>query len=690
MGDFERVKEACSLKAYAEANLEKVRGGYVCPTCKSGTGPNKSPAFSIKGETWKCFSCDAGGDIFDLAAAVHGLDHDDRRAQLQAVAQWAHIPTGEATDKPRGFKAVAQSEAWRNAWKDDGGEAQEANKGEAQGTDYTEGRKRAAAYLMESRANLNNPDAVSYLKGRGISLGQARAWGFGYDPEAGGAKDASGNWCRRGRIVMPWKGAPWYYVARSIAPDVKSGKYHKPSTEEVGPQPLYNPEALSGVGIPVVVEGVLDALAVEECGFPAVALGGTSHREAFTAITSRGYDGPIVLLFDNDKTGEKAAGEAEPEARRKGLFPYRANLGKFTECKDAFEVYTQDVNALKTALAYFREAARDAAAKEAQDAADKAGDTLNEQDPAQIAAAIFARQGEKEPTPTGFHELDRAINGGLRDGLTILGAVSSAGKTTLLNQIADYIAAHGRPVLFVSCEQSARELVSKSLSRMMAQRGYRDVTQWEMSGKYRDNWPDDKTEALLQAVEEYSDNVAPNLTIMQADEQPTVEAIKAKAAAIEAEKGQPPCIFVDYLQLLAPKNERATDKQRVDENLSDLRRLARRMPIVGISSLNRNSYTDAIAMESFKESGGVEYSSDVLLGLQPRNMWARVNSPTSNGKIPTDNQRAYIGKNIIEEFRKQPTKEAELTVLKNRNGRLPEKAIPLKFRGASSLFTEGK
>ena len=40
------------------------------------------------------------------------------------------------------------------------------------------------------------------------------------------------------------------------------------------------------------------------------------------------------------------------------------------------------------------------------------------------------------------------------------------------------------------------------------------------------------------------------------------------------------------------------------------------MPIVGISSFNRENYTAPVNLSSFKESGSIEYSSDVLIGLQ--------------------------------------------------------------------------
>ena len=40
------------------------------------------------------------------------------------------------------------------------------------------------------------------------------------------------------------------------------------------------------------------------------------------------------------------------------------------------------------------------------------------------------------------------------------------------------------------------------------------------------------------------------------------------------------------------------------------------MPVLGISSFNRDNYNNPVGMQSFKESGAIEYSSDVLIGLQ--------------------------------------------------------------------------
>lgn len=303
-----------------------------------------------------------------------------------------------------------------------------------------------------------------------------------------------------------------------------------------------------------------------------------------------------------------------------------------------------------------------------------------------IASAIYCCEGYEEPTATGLVQLDVATNGGLRSGLTIIGATSSAGKTTLCVQIADYIAANGRPVLFVTIEQSGRELVSKSLSRLMAKRGYKAVPVWAMNNpKERERWETGKTSALLEAVEEYTKDIAPNLVYLSSNEQPTVADVEIKAKSIWGKFGKPPVIIVDYLQLLAPKNERDTDKRAADYNVSQLRRMARdmRAPIIAVSSLNRSSYSGVIEMESFKESGGIEYGADLLLGLQPYNMEKRLD------EVSGEDKRKKKAKEITDALKRSAVRKCEIVVLKNRNGALPPEPLPVTFDCASSLFVDG-
>jgi replicative DNA helicase len=88
--------------------------------------------------------------------------------------------------------------------------------------------------------------------------------------------------------------------------------------------------------------------------------------------------------------------------------------------------------------------------------------------------------------------------------------------------------------------------------------------------------------------------------------------------------------------------------------------------VVVISSLNRASYTKSITMEAFKESGAIEYGTDVLIGLQIRN---RFIYKTGNG-VSTKTESQYH-QEAAEHYERETSKdirEIELKVIKNRNG----------------------
>lgn len=76
--------------------------------------------------------------------------------------------------------------------------------------------------------------------------------------------------------------------------------------------------------------------------------------------------------------------------------------------------------------------------------------------------AYLGRRGGAAVMPTGIAGLDKALDGGLHAGLTVLGAVSSMGKTSLMLQMADTLASAGRNVLFITIEMSRMELIAKS------------------------------------------------------------------------------------------------------------------------------------------------------------------------------------------------------------------------------------
>ena len=678
MGDFEKIKGMVSLEDFAAAHLKKSYGGlWCCPACNSGNhgAANSDGALSIydNGTKWQCFSCKRGGDIFDLAGIVFNVEGE--KEQLEAVASWAGIEL----DKPTGFKdkwsAFTASESVPKAPVSTGTDKETAA-GEIAVKSHERGRKKEAAYVEACQSGIENPEAVSYLSARGLTVEEARAEGIGYD-------------VRKKRIVIPWPGVPWYHTDRAISDEVKP-KYLKPSKELVGNQPLYNPEAARAEAF-FIVEGALDAIAVHLCGYEAVAIASnniTSNNlsELATGIKAQGKAGVAIIMLDSDEAGETGADGAGDALRAKCL-PFIVSSIPAEGIKDPMEWYLKDKDALKAHLSEEYERATDMADELRDGAYQKALNLFNVKDPVTVAGDIFTLSECEEPTPTGINALDKVLDGGLRSGLYALGAISSMGKTTLSVQIADYIASHGRGVLFVTIEQSSREIVAKSLSRLtrtLNDGAWNVVTATEaVSPSKRANWNDSQNESFLTACEVYTKSIAPRLRILEGIKQPTTGDIEAVARIMKEHDGEPPVIFVDYLQLMAAPDRHDTDKQATDKNVMALRQIARDMktPIWVISSLNRSSYSEGVTLDAWKESGSIEYSCDVLIGLQPQGMRETVNRATE-GKL----KRAAANK--VARHKAGLERACELVILKNRNGATPENGIPLTFKPLSSLYVE--
>ena len=232
---------------------------------------------------------------------------------------------------------------------------------------------------------------------------------------------------------------------------------------------------------------------------------------------------------------------------------------------------------------------------------------------------------EGQAIKTHITSLDERLDGGLYPGLYFMGAVSALGKTTLALQIADNIAKGGHEVLIYSLEMSRSELMAKTLSRESL---LRDLSEnrtkahaLSTRGILRASFTSDEQRRLVrEAVEDY-EVWGRKLAIVEGVGDLGVQRIAEYVKGFVKRASYAPVVVIDYLQLLAPYSReyvRASDKQNVDKNVMELKRLSRdyQIPIIGISSFNRENYNAPVSMASFKESGAIEYSSDVLIGLQ--------------------------------------------------------------------------
>jgi len=270
----------------------------------------------------------------------------------------------------------------------------------------------------------------------------------------------------------------------------------------------------------------------------------------------------------------------------------------------------------------------------------------------------------------GFRHLNEVLNG-LTEGVFILAGAPSTGKTTLAKQVADHVARVERvPVLFFSFEQSKEELRIKSLARLASV---------DSRAIWKGRTDEDTWAKVKEAETAYRAGPGRCLTIIEAGRKDNVETIRTAALMAKHKAGgdKKVLLVLDYLQILpTPEGVRAEGiKDRVDWNLSELRRLARdlKSPVLVISSENREAYkgNKTPTMAALKESGGIEYSADVVLCLWRDNKETvrmeqeRVRRPDH----PKDDPKAI---------------RVEVHVLKNRNGELAK--VKLDFTPAWASF----
>ena len=293
---------------------------------------------------------------------------------------------------------------------------------------------------------------------------------------------------------------------------------------------------------------------------------------------------------------------------------------------------------------------------------------------------------------TGFSQLDSLLDGGLYPGLYSLGAISSLGKTTLILQIGDNIAKSGQGVLIFSLEMSRFELMAKTISRESLMRDIAEnhstrnaqTTRGILRANFRDNPTAERI--IYETLNDY-ERWGENLTIIEGIGNVGVEHVKSEVESYMAgNNGRAPVVVIDYLQILSPVSDRLSDKQAVDRNITELKRLSRdyQIPVIGISSFNRENYNSPVSMTSFKESGAVEYSSDVLIGLQYEGADYR------DGEKESERQARI--RMLIERVKAEASAgnsvPVELKILKNRNGRLGK--IKLEFTPMFNYFKEAE
>ena len=637
---------------------DKSGKGYICPICGSGSGRNGTGITTRDGIHFTCWAgCFTNADIIDIIGLENGLT--DYNSKLQAAADAFNItvesyhrttPQEDFTPVDAEYQKQAKSKQFTQGAIHNSVYTSPQEGGEPE-PDYTD-------FFLQANRDL---ERTSYHRGLTLEtlnrfkLGYVESWTHPKAPQAPPSP----------RLIIPT--SKHSYLARDTRADLtpEQAKYAK---SKVGKVRIFNSKALYRATKPVfIVEGELDALSIIDVGGEAVALGSTANKRALLALLEGQKPAqPLIIAMDNDEAGSKANRELTEGLERLRIPFYRLDIAQ--PYKDANEALNADREAFRAAVeqaenieAETLEAEREALKREA--VAYSLQDFLKNIEESKRAAFI----------PTGFSPLDNILDGGLYAGLYVVGAISSLGKTTFCLQIADQIAAAGHDVLVFSLEMARNELIAKSISRLTLIRDLTEnastanakTTRGVLTGTRYASYSQTERELIQRSIAAYGE-YARNIYITEGIGNVGVEEIRDKVQKHIRLTGKAPVLVIDYLQIIAPADMRATDKQNTDKAVLELKRLSRdySIPVIGISSFNRDNYTAPVNLASFKESGAIEYSSDVLIGLQYDGMDYR----EGEADKAREKRIRELMKEAVEAGKTGRPQKIQVKILKNRNG----------------------
>jgi hypothetical protein len=218
------------------------------------------------------------------------------------------------------------------------------------------------------------------------------------------------------------------------------------------------------------------------------------------------------------------------------------------------------------------------------------------------------------------------------------------------------------------------ELVAKSVSRLtytkLINAGLTTenakTTRGILTGSRYSRYSEAEKRLINEAFNEYGETTGKHLRIIEGTGNIGVKQIRETVEKHIRLTGKTPIILIDYLQILAPEQLGASDKQNTDRAVFKLKELSREygIPILGISSFNRNNYSMGVNLGSFKESGAIEYSSDMLIGMQYAGTDQRARGTDRTAAFNLSVWTETMSK-LAERGESQPI---EFKILKHRNG----------------------
>ncbi len=283
----------------------------------------KTASFSVAPDKgiYYCFGCHKGGGVINFQMEIEGLSYPDA---VRALAKRAGLEVPD--DEQYQSRYHQQERLWAL-------------------------HKEAARFFHSKLYEPKGAAALQYALGRGMSKATLINFGIGYAPDSWTElvdalrrkgytdeelKDSglvtvsqkNGNIFDRfrDRLMFPIidvRGNVIGFGGRIMKNDPNAAKYlNSPETLIFNKRKnLFglNVSKKSKLGYMILVEGYMDAIALHQYGFDcAVASLGTSLTEEHAVLLSK-YTEQVVLIYDGDEAGQRAAQRAIPMLEKAGL-----------------------------------------------------------------------------------------------------------------------------------------------------------------------------------------------------------------------------------------------------------------------------------------------------------------------------------------------------------------------------------
>ena len=234
---------------------------------------------------------------------------------------------------------------------------------------------------------------------------------------------------------------------------------------------------------------------------------------------------------------------------------------------------------------------------------------------------------------TGYDQLDELTSGFQNGEVIVIAARPSMGKTSILLNIAEYMAVRdGHPVAIFSMEMSKEQLTQRFLGSH-ARFNLRQMRRGRISPE---DWTNLKIAAGdLEQAPIYVDDSA-ILTPLQ---------LRAKSRRLKAAHDIK-CVFVDYLQLMTYGGSPSASRyEQITEISRWIKALARELaiPVVCAAQLNRGPAdrpTHRPRMSDLRDSGAIEQDADVVALLHREDYYHQ----GEEGYVPTNLTELIIAK----------------------------------------------